>query len=280
MIDERFDCLVHDEATQSTEPSAYIPLVLSNCLIMAGDHKQLPPTILNIEAQHVLSKTLFEKFIEKFRESSTILRIQYRMNEKIMGFPSEMFYNGKLIAHESVKNRTLLKFGYSLTGMENFPRVVDPSVPLSVIDTSHHPGKWERQRKGSTSRENELEASVVKKIVSDFLRMGIPEREIGVITPYDDQVDLLKRLLPEDIKISTVDAFQGKEKEVIVISFVRSNREGDLGFLEDLRRLNVSITRARSKLVMIGDFSTLSSHPVYSSLRSYVLKNGYVEILR
>ena len=280
MLDEKFDCLVHDEATQSTEPSSYIPLVLSKCLIMAGDHKQLPPTVLSLEAQKVLSKTLFEKLIERFEESSTILRIQYRMNERIMEFPSKTFYDGKLIAHESVRDRTLFGLGYSLTGMESFPRVVDPRIPISIIDTSHHPGKWERQRKGSTSRENELEASLVKKLVTDFLGMGIPERDIGVITPYDDQVDLLKRILPDGVKVSTVDAFQGKEKEVIIISFVRSNREKELGFLEDLRRLNVSITRARSKLVMIGDFSTLSSHPVYSSLRQYVLKNGRVEILR
>ncbi len=280
MEDERFDCLVHDEATQSTEPSSYIPLVLSRCLIMAGDHKQLPPTVMNLEAQKILSKTLFEKFIERFEGVSEILRVQYRMNERIMEFSSRVFYDGKLIAHESVRNRTLSKLGYSMKDGLNFPLVVHPDVSLALIDTSHHPGKWERQRRGSTSRENELEATLVKKVVEDLSKIGLPTSEIGVITPYDDQVDLLKRILPGEIKVSTVDAFQGKEKEVIVISFVRSNRNGDLGFLEDLRRLNVSITRARSKLILIGDFSTLSAHPVYRDLRSYVSRFGRVEIIR
>jgi predicted DNA helicase len=280
MLDEKFDCLVHDEATQSTEPSSYIPLSLSECLIMAGYHKQLPPTVTNLEAQKILSKTLFEKLFERFPEISTMLRIQYRMNEKIMEFPSKAFYEGKLIAHESVKNRSLAQLGYALRGEERFPKVLDPLVSIAIIDTSHHPGKWERQKRGSTSRENDLEASVVSKLVEDLLKMGLKKIDIGVITPYDDQVDLLKKRLPEGIKISSVDAFQGREKEVIIISFVRSNKQKELGFLEDMRRLNVSITRAKSKLIMVGDFSTLSVHPVYSSLRKYVLEKGYVEVLK
>ena len=275
MENEKFDVLVHDEATQSTEPSSYIPLVLSRSLIMAGDHKQLPPTVMSIEAKRILSKTLFEKLIEKYENISEILRIQYRMNEKIMKFPSEKFYDGKLIAHESVKSRTLKTLG--IRRIESrFSEALDPEEPLSLLDTSRNPEKWEKKRKGSTSRENHLEAKLVKEIVQGFTSMGLKKDDIGVITPYDDQVSILKEMLPEEIKTSTVDSFQGKEKEVIIISFVRSNKEGELGFLEDLRRLNVSITRAKSKLVLIGDFDTLSKNSVYRDLRLYVEENGKV----
>ncbi len=277
MEDEEFDVLVHDEATQSTEPSSYIPLVLSKSLVMAGDHKQLPPTVVSLKAKEILSRTLFEKLIERYPELSEILRVQYRMNEKIMRFPSEKFYNGKLIAHESVKNRTLSAIGIKAhPSATDLSKVLDPESPLALIDTSKNPKRWERKRKGSTSRENPLEAEIVRDLVGGLISMGLGKDEIGVITPYDDQVDLLKDLLPDGIKTSTVDAFQGKEKEVIIISFVRSNTEGELGFLEDLRRLNVSITRAKSKLILVGDFETLSNNPVYRDLRSYVGKNGEV----
>ncbi len=276
MEGEKFDVLVHDEATQSTEPSSYIPLVLSKSLIMAGDHKQLPPTVLSLKAESILSKTLFERLIDRYPDLSEILRMQYRMNEKIMKFSSEKFYSGKLIAHESVRNRTLSMLGIRCPLTTALSKALDPSSPLALIDTSNNPRKWERKRKGSTSRENILEAEIVKELVESLILMGVEKNDIGVITPYDDQVDVLKGLLPEDIKTSTVDAFQGREKEVIVISFVRSNTEGDLGFLEDLRRLNVSITRAKSKLIVVGDFETLSKNPVYRDLKSYIEKNGKV----
>ncbi len=275
MKDEMFDALVHDEATQSTEPSSYIPLVLSNSLIMAGDHKQLPPTVVSQEAFKILSETLFEKLIGRYKEMSETLRVQYRMNEKIMGFPSEKFYGGKLIADESVRRRTLETLGFKPT-RSKFSRITDPSNSLILINTSFHTKRWESQKRGSTSRENRLEALIVKRVIDDLVTMGLESSLIGVITPYDDQVSLLRRMLPEGIKVSTVDAFQGKEREVIVISFVRSNKNGDIGFLEDMRRLNVSITRAKSKLIVIGDFSTLSVHPIYADLKRYVGENGYI----
>ncbi len=277
MEDMRFDVLVMDEATQSTEPSCYIPMVLAERWIMAGDHRQLPPTVLSLEAKDILDKTLFERLIESHPHVSALLRIQYRMNEKIMEFPSRTFYNGLLLAHESVRNRTLAGLGYeNLPLNSKWKDVLDPREPLILVDTSKIEGRRERQRRGSTSFENPLEARIVGELIDGLLKMGIPEDWIGVITPYDDQVNLLDEILPKGIKVSTVDGFQGREKEIIVVSFVRSNSKGDLGFLEDLRRLNVSITRARSKLVLIGDFSTLGRHPVYSSLRKYCKERGRV----
>ncbi len=276
MLDERFDVLVIDEATQSTEPSCLIPMTLSKKWVMAGDHKQLPPTVVSEKAKEVLSETLFERLLRKYRTYS-LLRIQYRMNEKIMRFPSEKFYEGKLIAHESVKNRTLKDLGVSFDVGGWIGEVLNVDVPITIVDTSKRPDRFERQRPGSTSRENHLEAEIVIKLLNEILR-EIPPSDIGVITPYDDQVDLLKNKI-KDVKVSTVDGFQGMEREVIIISFVRSNRSGDLGFLEDLRRLNVSITRARSKLIMIGDFSTLSKNRIYADLRRYVARNGSVVIV-
>ncbi|MCD6450020.1 MAG: IGHMBP2 family helicase [Thermotogaceae bacterium] len=282
MKDFSFDVLVFDEATQATEPAVYIPLILSKTMIMAGDHKQLPPTILNEKAKEILSKTLFERLIEKYPENSRMLRIQYRMNEKIMEFPSETFYDGKLIADESVGERTLESVGYTLDEIDdNFLKeVLDPKKPLVLIDTSNHPGKQERQRKGSTSYENQLEASIASKVLKGLLKMKIPKEEIGIITPYDDQVELISREISEVVKVSSVDGFQGQEREVIIISFVRSNKNGEIGFLNDLRRLNVSITRARSKLIMIGDFKTLSHHPVYKELRDFVKIKGHIVIYK
>ncbi len=275
-----FDVLVIDEATQSTEPSCYIPMILARRWVMAGDHKQLPPTVVSLEAKSILSKTLFEKLVESHPENSELLRIQYRMNERIMEFPSEIFYGGDLIAHESVRDRTLKDLGFSRCPEGRWSGVLDPEVPLVAVDTSKVPRKWERQRRGSTSFENPLEAEISRELVEGLLEMGVPADWIGVITPYDDQVELLRKMLPDGVKVSMVDGFKGREKEVIVISFVRSNPRGELGFLEDLRRLNVSITRARSKLVIVGDFSTLGRHPVYSRLRKHVKERGRLVLLR
>jgi len=272
-----FDVVVIDEASQATEPSCLIPIIHGRKIVMSGDHKQLPPTILNPEAEPILSKTLFERLIESYPSNSRLLRIQYRMNEKIMGFSSKFFYGGKLIADESVKNRTLESLGIKNTPAFEYPLkdILSPDEPLVLVDTSEIPERFERQRPGSTSRENVLEANIVCTIVDGFLKMKIPPEEIGVITPYDDQVDLLKRMIKsEKIKVSSVDGFQGREKEIIILSLVRSNKRKDVGFLMDERRLNVSLTRAKGKLVIIGDFSTLSHNPLYMSLLNYVRENG------
>lgn len=264
-VDLDFDVAVIDEATQSTIPSVLIPINKSEKFILAGDHKQLPPTVLKAED---LKQTLFEMLIEKFPEKSVMLNVQYRMNEKLMEFPNREFYDGKLKAHESVKRITLKDLGVKRARW----KVIDPEEVLVFVDTSKCPNKWEKQRKGSTSRENELEAMIVKRVVEGLKRIRVKREWIGVITPYDDQVDLIRRIV--DVEVNTVDGYQGREKEVIIVSFVRSNRKGEIGFLEDLRRLNVALTRAKRKLILIGDSETLSSHETYRRLLSFVREKG------
>ncbi|WP_042698385.1 IGHMBP2 family helicase [Thermococcus sp. PK] len=272
--DVEFDVAVIDEASQATIPSVLIPIAKAKRFVLAGDHKQLPPTILSEEAKE-LSETLFEKLIQLYPEKAKMLEIQYRMNEKLMEFPSREFYNGKIKADESVKNITLadLKVREPFFG-EPWDSILKREEPLVFVDTAERRDKWERQRKGSTSRENPLEALLVKEIVERLLRMGVKEEWIGIITPYDDQVDLIQSLVGEEVEVHTVDGYQGREKEVIVLSFVRSNKEGELGFLTDLRRLNVALTRAKRKLIAIGDSETLSNHPTYKRFLEFVKRHG------
>lgn len=272
--DVEFDVAVIDEASQATIPSVLIPIAKAKRFVLAGDHKQLPPTILSEEAKE-LSETLFEKLIQLYPEKAKMLEIQYRMNEKLMEFPSREFYNGKIKADESVKNITLadLKVREPFFG-EPWDSILKREEPLVFVDTAERRDKWERQRKGSTSRENPLEALLVKEIVERLLRMGVKEEWIGIITPYDDQVDLIQSLVGEEVEVHTVDGYQGREKEVIVLSFVRSNKEGELGFLTDLRRLNVALTRAKRKLIAIGDSETLSTHPTYKRFLEFVKRHG------
>ncbi|MDK2983996.1 MAG: hypothetical protein PWP19_1474 [Thermococcaceae archaeon] len=272
--DVEFDVAVIDEASQATIPSVLIPIAKAKRFVLAGDHKQLPPTILSEEAKE-LSETLFEKLIQLYPEKAKMLEIQYRMNEKLMEFPSREFYNGKIKADESVKNITLadLKVREPFFG-EPWDSILKREEPLVFVDTAERRDKWERQRKGSTSRENPLEALLVKEIVERLLRMGVKEEWIGIITPYDDQVDLIQSLVGEEVEVHTVDGYQGREKEVIVLSFVRSNTEGELGFLTDLRRLNVALTRAKRKLIAIGDSETLSNHPTYKRFLEFVKRHG------
>ncbi|MCD6482766.1 MAG: IGHMBP2 family helicase [Candidatus Aenigmarchaeota archaeon] len=270
-----FDVAIIDEGSQATTPSALIPINKAKRFVIAGDHRQLPPTILSEEAKD-LADTLFEKLIISHPENSSMLRIQYRMNEKIMEFPNKEFYGSKLIADESVKNITLADL--PIKEPKRFVEILDLKEPIVFVDTSKNKNKWERQRKDSKSRENKLEAEIVKQLVKEFLKTGVEKEWIGVITPYDDQVDLIKSLIPEDIEVHSVDGFQGREKEIIILSFVRSNRKAELGFLTDLRRLNVSITRAKRKLIAIGDSRTLSTNRTYKRFVNYIQKNGkYVE---
>ncbi len=258
-----FDVAVVDEASQATIPEVLIPVSLSRRFVLAGDHKQLPPTVEVRE----LESTLFEKVVEV---ASSMLKVQYRMNEDLMEFPCRKFYGCMLEADESVRNLRVEKSGNVVT-----------DTPLQFVDTSECEGRWERQRRGSFSRENVLEARLVGVIVKDLARILSLDR-VGVITPYDDQVDLINRVLKKVLKsksldlleVNTVDAYQGREKDVIVISFVRSNPEGNVGFLMDERRLNVAITRARMKLICIGDSSTLSSHPLYAELVEHFRRKG------
>ncbi|MFA4669747.1 IGHMBP2 family helicase [Pyrococcus kukulkanii] len=266
---DSYDVAIIDEATQATIPSILIPLNKVERFILAGDHKQLPPTILSLEAQE-LSKTLFEGLIKRYPWKSEMLTVQYRMNERIMEFPSREFYQGKIVADERVRGITLRDLGVEVELKDPWAEVIKPENVVVFIDTSKIENRWERQRKGSESRENPLEAKIVAEVVKELLDAGVKPEWIGVITPYDDQRDLISMSVPEEIEVKTVDGYQGREKEVIILSFVRSNKAGEIGFLKDLRRLNVSLTRAKRKLIMIGDSSTLSSHETYKRLIEYV----------
>ncbi len=274
-----FDLVVVDEATQSTEPACLIPMSYSEKVIMAGDHKQLPPTILSKKAEDMgLKRTLFERWVRMYDpEVKGMLSVQYRMNEKIMRFPSERFYGGELAAAPEVADHLIsLK---ERDGMkEELKRAIDPREPLVFLDTK---GSFkEESPEGSTSKRNEGEAQKAKELALSFLERGISPEEIGIISPYDDQVGLLNDLLRgTGVEIKTVDGFQGREKDIVILSFVRSNKGKKIGFLKDLRRLNVSITRARKKLIMIGDSETLEGHSVYGEMMAHVKENGCFSIL-
>lgn len=272
LADTMFDVVVIDEATQSLEPACLIPMLKGSRIIMAGDHKQLPPTVVSYEAMPHLSVTLFERLIENRHDAiSSMLRVQYRMNEKIMRFPSEEFYHGQLIADPSVAHRTLAD--YPINDWTNLPEPFSHIwKPENVIVWKDVPVGTEKQHRGSTSFSNPWEADFVSKLIRQALQLGLKPEDIGVISPYEDQIALMKRLFGniEGLEIKTVDGFQGREKEVIIISFVRANAEGNIGFLSDLRRFNVSITRAKTKLIILGCSGTLASHPVYRRFVEYI----------
>lgn len=274
-----YDVAIIDEATQATIPSVLIPINRAKRFVLAGDHKQLPPTILSEEAKE-LSRTLFEGLIERYSAKAQMLEVQYRMNERLMAFPSREFYGGRIRADESVGNITLADLKVMRPGFgEPWDSILNPGEPLVFVDISKHPEKWERQRRGSESRENPLEARIVAETVEKLLEMGVKPEWIGVITPYDDQRDLISSLVPEEIEVRTVDGYQGREKEVIILSFVRSNERGEVGFLKDLRRLNVSLTRAKRKLIVVGDSETLSVRSTYKRFIEFVKAEGrFVEI--
>ena len=267
----KFDFAVIDEATQSTEPSSLIAVLKAKRFIMAGDHKQLPPTILNEEAARGgLSKSLFERLLRLHGDRIRVmLEIQYRMNEEIASFPNREFYEGKLQASEQVKRQTLRDILPEL-------KLIDEEVePFLFIDTRGSDEFRERVRIGSTSKENVGEAKLVKDIAERLLSLSIAPEEIAIISPYDDQIGLIRTMLRVDgLEIKTVDGFQGREKEVVIVSFVRSNKSGEIGFLKDLRRLNVSITRAKRKLVLIGDSTTLERNGCYKRLIESAKERG------
>ena len=271
---ERFDFAAIDEATQSTEPSSLIPVLSARRFIMAGDHKQLPPTVLNDEAARGnLSKSLFERLLELYGDKiRAMLDVQYRMNEEIAEFPSKEFYGGKLKADASVKKHNLLDL---LPEEPNSGLKPEDAKPFLFVDTCGSEGYKERTRAGSTSKENAGEAELVVAIAERLLSLGVKPEDIAVISPYVDQVARIKKeLRVEGLEIKTVDGFQGREKEVVIVSFVRSNKSGEVGFLRDLRRLNVSITRARRKLVLIGDSQTLESEECYKRLIELAKERG------
>jgi ATP-dependent RNA/DNA helicase IGHMBP2 len=271
---KRFKTAFIDEAGQALEPASWIPILRSTRVVFAGDHLQLPPTIKSAEAaKSGLAETLFEKGIKRQPHMSSMLQVQYRMHEDIMKFPSRYFYKNELIAHESVRKELL---------RPNQP-------PVEFIDTAGG-GHTEAQDPETLSRFNEEEAQLLIRQVEALIEeVGLEEWlqqriTMAIITPYRAQVDYLHKLaeasailepLHSLVSINTVDAFQGQERDVIAISFVRSNDRGEVGFLSDIRRTNVAMTRARKKLIMIGDSATLGSHPFYLELIDFVQTEGF-----
>lgn len=267
LSDYTFDVSVIDEATQSMEPSCLIPMVKASKWILAGDHKQLPPTVLSDKAR-ALNETLFERWINAFEEDhAALLKLQYRMNEKIMQFPNREFYEGKLTASPRVKHHHLGELsGFIIPDdlPEDMRQIIDPMKPVCFVNI---PGGKEKQITGSFSWFNTKEAEIVSSITRMLMSCRLFPDDIGIISPYEQQVNNLKSLLAgSGIEIKTVDGFQGREKEIIIISMVRANTAGNLGFLTDYRRLNVALTRARKKLIITGHADTLKTNRIYDRM--------------
>jgi predicted DNA helicase len=278
-----FDVLVVDEATQATAPSCWIPMVHARRAILVGDHKQLPPTILNPEAASSgLRYSLFERLARHHETDPdapgsirSLLRTQYRMHETIMGFSSRRFYDDRLVADETVRRHTLADLGVSASALpaERQP-ILDPEAPLVFVDTAGIDAP-ERQRGGSHSRENPREADLVARLATDLLDAGVAPADVAVISPYDDQVDRIdRRLGTGEVEVDTVDGFQGREKEVVLVSLVRSNERGEIGFLDEPRRFNVALTRARRKAIVVGDARTVRSGAVFDAFVGYADTEG------
>ena len=260
----KFDVAVIDEASQATIPSVLIPIAKAHRFILAGDHKQLPPTIISDRAG-ALSKTLFEELIRIYPFKSQLLNIQYRMNSLLMKFPNEEFYNNGLKSDSSVDD---IKIRDILDSHQD-------EEALLFIDTSYIADNRERHLKDSKSIVNEIEAEIAIRIADDYLSDGVNESDIGIISPYADQVKIIQE--NTEIEVKTVDGFQGREKEIIIISTVRSNDNGNIGFLSDLRRLNVAITRAKRKLIIIGNKDTLITNPTYERLINFCEDENLLE---
>ncbi len=272
LSDRRFGLVVIDEACQSTEPGCWVPIQRADRVVLAGDHRQLPATVISQEAaREGFGLSMFERLIDEHGEEiSRLLDVQYRMNEEIMQFPSQELYEGKLIADESVR-------AHVLADLPGVSRTELTERPLLLIDTSGA-GYSEELEPGGLSRRNAEEAEVVVKCVIQLREAGVAPEAISVITPYSAQVRLLRGIFQErgiaGIEVDTVDGFQGREKETVIISLVRSSEDKDIGFLRDIRRMNVALTRARRKLIVIGDGATLSSEKFYARLFEYFEKCG------
>ncbi len=267
----RFPTLFIDEAAQALEAACWIAIRKADRVILAGDHCQLPPTIKCIEAARGgLEHTLMEKIVQQKPSAVSLLKVQYRMHEAIMQFPSDWFYHGELEAAPEVRHRGILDF----------------DTPMNWIDTSGMDFHEEFVGE-SFGRINKEEANLLLQELETYInRIGkeriLEERiDFGLISPYKAQVQYLKSKIKGSsflrpfrslITVNTVDGFQGQERDVIFISLVRANEDGQIGFLNDLRRMNVAITRARMKLVILGDAATLTRHPFYKRLMSFIKK--------
>jgi ATP-dependent RNA/DNA helicase IGHMBP2 len=265
----RFDLVVVDEACQLTEPGAWTAICRAERLVLAGDHCQLPPTIVSDEAAaQGLSVSLFERLMNRSgAQISRRLTIQYRMHESIMRFSSDEFYEGELVADSQVA-------GHRLCDLPHVAENALTETPLEFVDTAGA-GYDEEQEPDGESRLNPQEGELVMRKVNALMEAGMRGGELAVITPYAAQARWLReRVKSPGLEVDSVDGFQGREKEAIVISLVRSNAAGEIGFLADVRRMNVALTRARRKLVVVGDSATLASDPFYRRLLEYFEQQG------
>jgi predicted DNA helicase len=268
---QKYGTLFIDEAAQALEAACWIPIRKASRVVLAGDHCQLPPTIKSLAAMHGgLDKTLMERIVETQPGVVTLLKTQYRMNEEIMRFSSDYFYQGQVVSAPEVKHRGIL----------------DYDEPIEWIDTSDIDAKEEFVGE-SFGRVNKTEALLTLAVLQHYFEKIGKERilderiDVGIISPYRAQVQYLRQMVKKQeffkpyrrfISINTVDGFQGQERDIIMISLVRANDDGQIGFLRDLRRMNVAITRARMKLMILGDTSTLTRHPFYRKLCHFIEK--------
>ena len=296
----KFGTLFIDEAAQALEAACWIPMRRASRVILAGDHCQLPPTVKSIAALRAgLGKTLMERITENKPEVVTLLKIQYRMNDEIMRFSSDWFYGGKVESAPQIKYRSVLDYDHPITWIdtsneENQITIEGEDAPEDSVSTSSSVSaanqnsdlNFKEQFVGeSFGRINKAEAELTLLTLAEyFTKIGkqrvLEERiDVGIISPYRAQVQYLKKLIKKYeffkpyrrlISVNTVDGFQGQERDVILISLVRSNDEGQIGFLKDLRRMNVAMTRARMKLIILGNKDTMTKHPFYKKLWEYV----------
>lgn len=296
----KFGTLFIDEAAQALEAACWIPMKRASRVILAGDHCQLPPTVKSIAALRAgLGKTLMERIAENKPEVVTLLKIQYRMNDEIMRFSSDWFYEGKVESAPQIKYRSVLDYDHPITWIdtsneENQITIEGEDAPEDSASTSSSESaanqnsdlNFKEQFVGeSFGRINKAEAELTLLTLAEyFTKIGkqrvLEERiDVGIISPYRAQVQYLKKLIKKYeffkpyrrlISVNTVDGFQGQERDVILISLVRSNDEGQIGFLKDLRRMNVAMTRARMKLIILGNKDTMTKHPFYKKLWEYV----------
>ena len=285
----KFGTLFIDEAAQALEAACWIPMRRASRVILAGDHCQLPPTVKSIAALRAgLGKTLMERIAENKPEVVTLLKIQYRMNEEIMRFSSDWFYHGEVESAPQIKYRSILEDDSPITWIDTSNE--ENQVTIEGDDVASGEKRddmnFHEQFVGeSFGRINKAEADLTLLTLAEYLTQVGKRRvleesiDVGIISPYRAQVQYLKRLLKKYeffkpyrrlISVNTVDGFQGQERDVILISLVRSNDEGQIGFLKDLRRMNVAMTRAKMKLIILGDKSTMTKHPFYQKLWEYV----------
>ena len=270
----RFATLFIDEAAQALEGACWIAIQKAHRVVFAGDHCQLPPTVKSVEAMRGgLGRTLMERIVASNPQVVTLLGVQYRMHEDIMRFSSEWFYGGQVQSAPEVRHRGILDLDTPITWVDTGTLAGDDDVPAI------------EQATATGGRMNRAEAELTLRTLEQYVeRIGrqrmLDERlDVGIISPYRAQVQHLRHLLKQRtelrplrraITVNTVDGFQGQERDIIVISLVRANAEGQIGFLRDLRRMNVAITRARMKLIILGDMATLTRHPFYARLHRYI----------